>query len=367
MENYMKLAWKELKYSKTKYLLIESILILMIFMVIFLSGLANGLARAVSASIENANAKYFVINEDAENLITISAIPTEVLSQVSEATTDEVTPLDIQRMNLRTAGSDTKLDITYFAVDPDSFLVPKISEGEMFTASSTEYTIVLDDSFAEEGIAIGDVVEDSASGLSLEVVGFVKDEMYGHSPVGFLSTDTYTAINQEINPAYTQKYHAIAVQGEDINNINLEGLAVVDKATIVDHLPGYSAEQITINMILWVLVVISAAILGVFFYVITIQKQKQFGVLKAIGMGMSELTGMITSQVLILSLFGVIVGNLLAFGMASMLPSSMPFYLRLPIVAIISVVFVIISLCTSLVSTRKVAKVDPIVIIGGNE
>ncbi|MDF2486380.1 MAG: Heme efflux system permease HrtB [Herbinix sp.] len=363
----MKLAWKELKYSKTKYILIESIIILMIFMVIFLSGLANGLARAVSASIENADAKYFVINEDAENLITISGMPIDTLEQVSEATKGPVTQLDIQRMNLTTAGSETKLDVTYFAIDPDSFLAPEPSEGQMLPSSGTEYTIVLDDSFLEEGIEIGDVVVDANSGLELQVIGFIKDEMYGHSPVGFISTATYTAINQEINPSYEVKYHAIAVQGTDIEDIHIDGLAVVDKATIVEHLPGYSAEQITINMILWVLVVISAAILGVFFYVITIQKQKQFGVLKAIGMGMPELTGMITSQVLILSLFGVIAGNLMAFGMASMLPSSMPFYLKLPIVVIISIVFVMISLCTSLVSTRKVAKVDPIVIIGGNE
>lgn len=363
----MKLAWKELKYSKAKYFLIESILILMIFMVIFLSGLANGLARAVSASIEKADARYFILNEDAENLITISGMSTEALEQVMDMTESPVTPLDIQRMNIRTEGSEAKLDVTYFAIDPQSFLVPEITEGEMFTDTGSQYTIVLDDSFAEEGIKVGDMVEDSASGLSLKVAGFVKDEMYGHSPVGFLSTKTYTAINQEINPAYTQRYHAIAVQGEDIDNIHIEGLLAVDKATIIDNLPGYSAEQITINMILWVLVVISAAILGVFFYVITIQKQKQFGVLKAIGMGMGELTGMITSQVLILSMTGVMAGNLLAFGMASMLPGSMPFYLKMPVVGMISVVFIIISLCTSLISTRKVAKVDPIVIIGGNE
>ena len=361
----MKLAWKELKHSKIKYLLIESILVLMIFMVIFLSGLANGLARAVSASIENADAEYFVVSTDAENIITISGMPVEVLDQVASQTTDKVTTLDIQRTNINTIGSDTKLDITYFAIDSESFLAPPIKEGEEL--KSAENTILLDHSFLEEGIAIGDVIEDSASGLQLTVAGFTEDEMYGHSPVGFITTDTYTAINQEINPAYEVKYHAIAVQGSDVTNINLEGFDVVDKATIVDHLPGYSAEQVTINMILWVLVVISAAILGVFFYVITIQKQKQFGVLKAIGMGMMELSGIITSQVLILSLVGVFFGNLLAFGMASMLPSSMPFYLKVPIVIVISVVFVIISLFTSLVSTLKVAKVDPIVIIGGNE
>ena len=210
-------------------------------------------------------------------------------------------------------------------------------------------------------------MEDSVTGLTLRVVGFTQDEIYGHSPVGFIGTDTFTALNQKVNSSYTEKYNAIAVQGTDIENIDIKGLEVIDKETVINNLPGYSAEQLTIKMILWVLVVISAAVLGVFFYVITIQKQKQFGVLKAIGMKMSELTRYIMSQVLILSVIGVVIGNLLAIGMASMLPGSMPFDLVISTVMIISIVFIVISLLTSLVSIRKVAKVDPIVIIGGNE
>ena len=210
-------------------------------------------------------------------------------------------------------------------------------------------------------------MEDSVTGLTLRVVGFTQDEIYGHSPVGFIGTDTFTALNLKVNSSYTEKYNAIAVQGTDIENIDIKGLEVIDKETVINNLPGYSAEQLTIKMILWVLVVISAAVLGVFFYVITIQKQKQFGVLKAIGMKMSELTRYIMSQVLILSVIGVVIGNLLAIGMASMLPGSMPFDLVISTVMIISIVFIVISLLTSLVSIRKVAKVDPIVIIGGNE
>jgi len=363
----MKLAWKELKHSKTKYLLIESIIILMIFMVIFLSGLANGLARAVSASIENTDAEYFVISEDAESIITISSLPKEVLEQVSSMTTDKVTSLDIQRTSLNTNGDDTKIDVTYFAIDPSGFLSPNITEGKTISDTGSQHAIVLDASFQDENIAVGDVVEDSTSGILMKVVGFTEDQMYGHSPVGFISTDTYTVINTEINPSYPGNYRAIAIQGSDIENIDIEGLSVTDKATIVDNLPGYLAEQLTINMILWVLVIVSAAILGVFFYVITIQKLKQFGILKAIGMGMVELSVMITGQVLILASFGVIVGNILAFGMASMLPNSMPFHLEIPIVIVISFTFIMITLATSLLSIRKVAKVDPIAIIGGNE
>ncbi|NLZ33777.1 MAG: ABC transporter permease, partial [Clostridiales bacterium] len=182
-----------------------------------------------------------------------------------------------------------------------------------------------------------------------------------------IDTDTYTALNLLINPSYTEKFNAIAVKGTDIGNIKIHGLEVVDRATVINNLPGYSAEQLTIKMILWVLVAISAAILGVFFYVITIQKQKQFGVLKAIGMKMSELAAYIIHQVLILSMIGVLIGNGLAIGMASMLPSSMPFNLEISSVIIISIVFMVICLLTSLVSIKRVAKVDPIVIIGGNE
>jgi len=363
----MKLAWKELKHSKAKYLLIESIIILMIFMVIFLSGLANGLARAVSASIENADANYYVISNDAQNLIGTSSLSKDVLKQVASMTTDNVTNLDIQRTSLTSDGNVAKLDVTYFAIDPNGFLSPHITKGKTITNTDSAYNIVLNDSFKDENIDVGDVVEDSPSGIKMTVVGFTKDEMYAHSPVGFISTGTYSVINKKLNPAFSEKYKAIAIAGSDVENIRITGVSVVDKATIVKNLPGYQAEQLTINMILWVLVVISAAILGVFFYVITIQKLKQFGILKAIGMGMRELTNMIIGQVIILALFGVIIGNIIAFGMASMLPSSMPFHLEIPIVIVISIVFILITLFTSLLSIRKVAKVDPIIIIGGNE
>jgi putative ABC transport system permease protein len=363
----MKLAWKEIRHSITKYILIESILVLMIFMVVFLSGLANGLGDAISSSIDKTDAKYFVISTDAEKLIATSKIDQEMLEQVAAQTNDKVSSLNIKRSNVNTFDDEKKLDITYFSIDPNGFLHPDITEGNEMAGAKAEYPVILDDSFKEHDIVIGDRIEDSVTGIELTVVGFTKDELYGHSPVGFIGADTFTALNQEVNPSYVEQYNAIAVQGSDIEDISIDGLEVVDKATIINNLPGYAAEQLTIKMILWVLVIISAAVLGVFFYVITIQKQRQFGVLKAIGMKMSELTGYIMSQVLILSLIGVAIGNLLSVGMASMLPNSMPFFLKTPMVITISLVFIVISLVTSLVSVQKVAKVDPMVIIGGNE
>lgn len=361
----MKLGLKELRHNKGRYLMVEAILILMIFMVLFLSGLANGLGRAVSAGIENQDAAYYLLSDGSEQMITISDVSKEQLEEVKKQTSDNVTTLDIQRMNVAKEGSDTKLDITYFAMDGESFLMPEVTEGENFTGK--EQGIVLDDSFEEEGIQVGDTIKDASTGVELIVTGFVHGEYYGHSSIGFISVDTYTAIRTAINPAYEMSYHTIVIQGNDSKNINIKGLELVDKHTVIQNIPGYSAEQTTINMIIWVLVLISAAVLGVFFYVLTIQKQKQFGVMKAIGMQMSELVGMIVSQVAILAGVGMVCGNVLVFAMSKVLPSSMPFYLKGQDAAIISAAFVAISVACSLISTRKVAKVDPIVTIGGNE
>lgn len=361
----MKLAWKELKYNKKKYLLVEMILVLMIFMVLFLSGLANGLGRAVSSAIDNVDAKNFIISEDSENLITISNLSTEDYEMIKDKTQNNVAVLNMQRMYILKSGEESKINLTYFAIDTESFILPKITEGTAFIDTDSENTIVLNDSFKEEGIIIGDIVEDSSTGIKMTVVGFTSDEMYGHTPVGFISTKTYIDIKKELNPNYQLEYNAIAVQGEGIEELNIDGLEVVDKGTIIENIPGYSAEQTTIKMILWVLVVISAAILGVFFYVITIQKEKQFGVLKAIGMEMKELTNFIVSQVIMLALIGVVFGNALAFGIASILPSSMPFYLKVSSACSISVIFILISILCSIISTRKVAKVDPMITIGG--
>lgn len=360
----MKLAWKEISYNKKKYLLIELILILMIFMVIFLSGLANGLARAVSAGIENADAKYYIISGDAENLITVSSLDQEVLEQVKNSTDSKVTTLDIQRMHLNRKEDTLKLDVTYFAINPEEFLNPEVRTGDKL--SNDIHTIVLNDSFQEEGIKVGDIVEDSVTGIEMTVVGFTKDEMYGHTAVGFISTDTYTDLRKAVNPMYNIKYHAIAVQGNDVSGIKLSGIDIVEKETIVDNIPGYKAEQTTIRMILWVLVFVSAAILGVFFYIITLQKRREFGVMKAIGINMGEIATMQISQVLMLACFGMGLGNVLAFGMASMLPNSMPFYLKLQDAAMVSLTFIIIAIACSLISTQKIAKVDPVTVIGGN-
>lgn len=63
----------------------------------------------------------------------------------------------------------------------------------------------------------------------------------------------------------------------------------------------------------------------------------------------------------------MVLGNVLTFALASVLPSTMPFTLNVSTAALISVIFVVIALLSNLFTMSKISKVDPLMAIGGNE
>ena len=97
---------------------------------------------------------------------------------------------------------------------------------------------MLDDDFALEGIEIGDTVIDSSTELAFTVIGFVEDEMYGHTSIGFITIDTYTELRTMLNPMYEKAYHAIALKGGDVDNIDLDRTELIAKADIIENIPS---------------------------------------------------------------------------------------------------------------------------------
>lgn len=358
----MKLAWKELKYNWKKYLLVEIIVILMMFMVLFLSGLVKGLGSAVSSGVDNMPAETFIVSEDAEKILTVSSLTSDEFDTIRQVYGKKAASIDVQRMYIQKDTDSDKLDIAYFAIDPDDFLNPEVYQGEKLGTDTD--AIVLDDDFESQGIQVGDSIVDSASGIQLKVVGFTKDAMYGHISVGYISVKTYTSIMKASNPMYQERVHAAAVQSAPGEKI--DGTKAYSKAEIVEAIPGYKAEQMTITMVEWLLVVITALIIGIFFFVINLQKEKEFGVLKAVGTSMGSLVRMILSQVFLIAVSGAVLSAGLVALMSAALPATMPFTLLGSQVALVLAAFVLISILGSLATVIRVASIDPAQIIGGD-
>ena len=150
---------------------------------------------------------------------------------------------------------------------------------------------------------------------------------------------------------------------DDINNI--EDVKMVSEDDIKQAIPSYQAEQQPLNLMIVFLFIISAIVLSAFFYVITIQKSSQLGILKAIGTKNSELVKAILVQVLLITLIGVILSVVIMFALNNVIPVSMPFYLNTGLMMIVSGLFLVVAFLGAILSLVRIIKIDPLDAIGG--
>lgn len=364
----MKIAWNEIKYQPKKFVLIELLIAILMFMVVFLSGVTNGLGRAVSAQIDNFGPLNYILSEDSDKNIPYSSITSEDIEAVEEIDNIAYASLLIQRATIsQTEGSGT-LDITYFAVghNGQEVLNPKTEGKSLRISDLKENEVILDLSFQNEGIRLGDEVIDKTSKQKLTVVAFAQDAKYGYSEIGFVNSETYAGMRQKTDPNYQWRAQTIVTPNSVTSSDLTGGLIVADREQIIDNIPGYKAQNLTLRMITWVLLIASSAILGVFFYILTLQKLKQFGVLKAIGMPMSRITYIQLSQLTIVSLIGVAIGLGLAALVNPLLPPTVPAFITPQDNVAIAASFILTSLLCGALSLLKIKKVDPIEVIGGN-
>src|SRR5699024_7434803 len=87
---------------------------------------------------------------------------------------------------------------------------------------------------------------------------------------------------------------------------SVEGLQAFSNKDFLNTIPSYSAEQLSLNMIVWFLVVISGMLFGIFFYMMNVQKIGLYGILKAIGVKTSTLFQMMWTQMVVITSIALI-------------------------------------------------------------
>ena len=112
------------------------------------------------------------------------------------------------------------------------------------------------------------------------------------------------------------------------------------------------------------LIVISAIIIGIFMYVLTIQKIPIFGIMKAQGISNRIIGTSVLSQTFLLSLVGSILGLVGTWATSLILPSAVPFLGNGLYYSIIFVSLIIFSLVGTLFSVLAIRKIDPLKAIG---
>ncbi|HAR6782073.1 TPA: ABC transporter permease [Staphylococcus aureus] len=349
----MFLAWNEIRRNKLKFGLIIGVLTMISYLLFLLSGLANGLINMNKEGIDKWQADAIVLNKDANQTVQQSVfnkkdIENKYKKQATLKQTGEIVSNGHQKDN-----------VLVFGVEKSSFLVPSLIEGHKATKDNE---VLADETLKNKGFKIGDTLSLSQSDEKLHIVGFTESAKYNASPVIFTNDATIAKINPRLTG---DKINAVVVRDTNWKdkklNQELEAVSIND---FIENLPGYKPQNLTLNFMISFLFVISATVIGIFLYVMTLQKTSLFGILKAQGFTNGYLANVVISQTLILALFGTAFGLLLTGVTGAFLPDAVPVKFDVLTLLVLAIVLMIVSVLGSLFSILTIRKIDPLKAIG---
>ncbi|MFD1337314.1 ABC transporter permease [Oceanobacillus iheyensis] len=339
----MNMAWKEMKKNKVRFLILGSIVFLVSLLTFIISGLANGLSQDNASLIKDMPEGDFFMESEADKTYNFSSIVTNMQQEIVENNKDAI--LFSIQMGYFLDEQEKQRSVAFVASN-DNQLLEQPKRGE----------VILDHSLQEEGVKIGDTIANDQWNKDLQVTGFVEQQKFNHSAVAFINKKDY----QEI-------YHTEDIQLAFIPEESTTGTAPYfnelesfDKGEFLNTIPSYNAEQLSLNMIVIFLIVISGMLFAIFFYMINVQKIGLYGILKAIGVKTGALFRMMWTQMLIITTISLAVSIGLSHAFQIIAPRNMPFHLTLESTILLSIVFLFIGFIGSTLSGIQIKRVEPL-------
>lgn len=357
----MFLAWNEIKHSKTRFALIIGVMLLVSYLVFFLTGLAYGLAQDNRTSVDKWDADAIVLTDESNLNVNMSMMPRAWQDDIEA---DEVAALGqvpgVVRKGERSSEGE-KINVNFYGINDDEFIMPEVVDGRAF---KDDYEVVADYSlYEEDGIELGDTLNLAGSDLTVEVVGFTEDAKISVSPVLYTSITSYQDIRfEEIDESEEGRISGFVVRNEDLDTIkiNNDDLVLYDIKDYIAELPGYMAQLLTFGLMIGFLIVIAAVVIGIFMYVLTVQKSSMFGVMKAQGISTGYIGRSVVAQTFLLSVIGVGLGGFLTILTSYFLPVAVPFRSNYYFFVGIMSLLILFAVLGAFFSVRTIVNIDPL-------
>jgi putative ABC transport system permease protein len=220
--------------------------------------------------------------------------------------------------------------------------MPPLIEGRPFRTGEAREAVIDQGVALRTGIKVGDEIEiRSTQGTEdeffyLKVVGLVGRQSYFFQPTIFVPPATWERMRPQPEADLrdsTPYPNIIAVKLEDPAQIDLmkerlqasvSNIEVADIPTTIDNIPGYSAQQSTVQTQGVFTLLIGILVIGGFFQIQVLQKVPQIGVLKAIGSSNGAVGLAAVMQIIIVTAMGVGIGGGLTYLFSLGFPPTIP-------------------------------------------
>lgn len=350
----MYLAIKEILHNKLRYSLVLVTVFLISFMVFFMTSLAIGLVRDNRTAADNWDSTGVVLSKYANKNLTASFITED---NYKDKLSDDAAPLGYMFAVTNLKNDDTTVNISIFAQNWNSFIAPKLIEGH-YPESKNE--VIIDQSMENYNIKMGDQIQLNGSTDEYKVVGITNDSKFFTVPVIYTDLSTYWKLQHTDK---TTKTISAIVLNNDVD-VSGEGLVQVTEQDMISNIPGYTPEVNVFMGMIIALVVITCLVVGIFIYIIMIQKLGLYGIMRAQGIQSKTIIWSLFCQIFVLSGMGVLMALIGVWAVKFVLPATLFFYPSWLAYSLVGLAIIIMALLGGLISLPKILKIDPIEAIG---
>lgn len=377
------LAIKEIWRNRGRYLLFSMVIALITTLVLFIAALAGGLATANKQFIEKLDADLLVYQNNVDLQATSSRLGPSKLREIRRIDgIAAVGPLAFSTTSIVFPDGREPLDVSLIGVDPGMPGDPPLIAGEGLRSKRSKDVIIDQPTARSENLKIGDrITIKSIQGTeeefyTLTVTGITDERQYFFQPSIMVPLNVWDNIRpqpaiQNGNNELIANVIAVKLQDPAASSTmsqyiasKVDGIEIADKPTAIQKIPGYSAQQSTLNTQQFFTLLIGVLVLGGFFQIQTLQKVAQIGMLKAIGNNNRTIAIASLLQIILVTLIGVSIGSAGTLLLALGLPAGIPIIFTGSTVAIAIASLLLIGPLGGLVSIRLALKIDPLTAIG---
>ncbi len=335
------LAFKEIWRNRGRFFLVSLVIALITLLVLFIAALGEGLANGNRQYISNLDAQLVVFLEKSDYVISSSRIESSTVRALRRVDAVEAAG-PIYTSVTEIVSSAKPLKVSVLAAEPGEPGMPAIVSGRAYRGGDSREAVIDRNVALRTGIRVGDEIRvRSVQGtddqfFNLKVVGLTEGQSYLFQPTIFVAPSSWEHIRPQsaadlkddtpyANIVAVRLRPGIAPEAATAELLaRVPNIEVADVNTTIANIPGYSAQQSTVQTQAFFTLLIGILVIGGFFQIQVLQKVPQIGVLKAIGSSNISVGMASVIQIVVVTAIGVAIGGAFTYLFSLGFPPTIP-------------------------------------------
>lgn len=377
------LAFKEVWRNRARFLLVSMVIALITVLVLFIAGLGEGLGNGNREYISKLDAQLIVYQAKSDYAISGSRLGRDRLAAVRRVEGVQAAgPAAFTNVAILLPDKPLPLKVALIGVDPGQPGEPRVTDGQQLSTDLAEEVLIDRNVLLRSSIKIGDFITIRATQgtrdefFRLRVVGVTEGQQYFLQPSIMTPYFTWDRIRPKSEAEISRSSYVSNVILVRLNEPaetevmrqrlmgEVDNIEVANLKTAIEALPGYTAQQSTINTQGAFTLLIGVLVIGGFFQIQILQKVAQIGVLKAIGASNWVVGMAAVLQIVIITVLGVAIGGAGTYLLALSFPPTVPISFNGASTAFAVSALLLIGPLGGLVSVRYAIQIEPLKALG---